>query len=132
MCIWWEDSCTNCKVECIHISLQSALWIKRNKNSSFCNKRKINAYKPFVECEVLELVPPRPVIVAVLEMSLLGDGFFTRGPLHSSTSSASRPVFKRCQCEGLRAQTCDLSLASLSGSATTSITHNCASASALM
>lgn len=28
---WWEDSCMNCKAECIHISLQTALWIKQNK-----------------------------------------------------------------------------------------------------
>lgn len=75
----------------------------------------------------MESVPPHSVIVAVLEMSLLGDGFFTREPLHSSTSSASTPVFKRCRCKSLRAQTCDLSLASLSGSTTTSITHDCAS-----
>lgn len=49
--------------------------------------------------EAVELTPPHSVIVAVLEMSLLGDGFRTQGPLHSSTSSASRPVFKRCRRE---------------------------------
>lgn len=40
--------------------------------------------------------------------------------------------FLRCQCKNLRAQTCDVSLASLSGSTTTSITHDCACGLALM
>lgn len=65
------------------------------------NKIKILLFvkkeKSIIEHEVIELAPPRPVIVAVLEMSLLGDGPFTRSPRHSSASSASRPVFKRCQ-----------------------------------
>jgi len=29
--IWWDNSCMNCKAECIHISLQTALCIKLNK-----------------------------------------------------------------------------------------------------